>query len=1116
MKKFLKNILLIFVIICALMFKKDILSFSFDMISQSVFNYMFNKSKSDQYNGLDITLTTLKIGESFAEYNTKELQSAINMVSESGGGTVYLPSGTYYFGPGGHNLADNEDFAIKCRNNVHLKGKGTDENSLDYTVLKPYYNNPSGNGSMDMFYFNNYKDSGFNSVNYDISSLVNVSYVNSSGQIVNWENQTVYLINADFSDFVIDGDSVRGGIATAGGQYLTDGKGFMINLFSNCDWNNVVVKNTDATGFGVDCPINSTIRNCKAINCGKAATTSDNGASGFGIGIGYSEKESLVIEDSVAINNKKFGFFFEHQAKFSDKPKYMATTSNGYVVSNSIAGGNMYDFGGLKSFDVTYQNNRSISNLDSYKVDGLNPNNTEEGIYKYTTLSFSDDKVNLNDVVQPIYFSQYSSNSFSINTNIYDMLTDVDIYHDAVKWGVNSGVFSVKSATEFGSYDLVNRMEVIKTLYRFTGREIPISNTGTINERQQYKNAIRNIGYTDLEDEKYIDELDSVLWAFNNKMISQSETFNPEDLCNRASLVAMLYRWEGNPEVTGEHPFVDVPAGTWYSDPVLWAYQNGIITGVENDTFSPTGSVNKLQLVLILYRYNEIYSKDFKLNINLIGGSADNVSSYNRDSSFTLTNPVKSGYTFIGWTGSNGDIPSKNVVIEKGTVGNLSYTANWEPNLVDLFIKEKAKIIEYNLGDKLNTDGLIVSAKYADDNIKDIENYSISPLVLNELGEQVITISYDNFETSYNVIVKEKQITEISIYKKPSKLNYYIGEKLNTEGLELKVSYDDGSSSIIKSGFTTSLVDLTKEGVNKIIVKFNEKSVSYDVNVKKVNVTGIDIYQLPKKTNYHVGEKFNSDGLKIFLIKDNGSKEIISTGFKLSIDKDYIFNDKGSFTIKVNYDEFNTSFEVNVQEIVKKTLTLVKFPDKTNYLVGEKFSTEGILLELISSNGERISVYEYESSIDNESILNEQGTKNIIITFNDYSTNFEINVRKLISLDVINNSSKTEYNIGDTFDFNNIEVTAKYEDGFIERLYDQYKIDVEGGNKFSTLGEKNVTVSYGEISTTFIVNVVDDVVDNEESNIKIYIIISFLILLFIILLIYLFLKNKKKNDIQVS
>ena len=160
-------------------------------------------------------------------------------------------------------------------------------------------------------------------------------------------------------------------------------------------------------------------------------------------------------------------------------------------------------------------------------------------------------------------------------------------------------------------YDRAKYSALFKKVYK----NITKQNLDPLTSTQQYKNAIRNIGYTDLEDEKYIDELDSVLWAFNNKMISQSETFNPEDLCNRASLVAMLYRWEGNPEVTGEHPFVDVPAGTWYSDPVLWAYQNGIITGVENDTFSPTGSVNKLQLVLILYRYNEIYSKDFKLNL---------------------------------------------------------------------------------------------------------------------------------------------------------------------------------------------------------------------------------------------------------------------------------------------------------------------------------------------------------------------------------------------------------------------------------------------------------------------------------------------------------------------
>jgi len=47
---------------------------------------------------------------------------------------------------------------------------------------------------------------------------------------------------------------------------------------------------------------------------------------------------------------------------------------------------------------------------------------------------------------------------------------------------------------------------------------------------------------------------------------------------------------------------------------------------------------------------------------------------------FTLTNPTKTGYTFIGWTGSNGETPETVVTIKKGSVDARSYTANWEIN----------------------------------------------------------------------------------------------------------------------------------------------------------------------------------------------------------------------------------------------------------------------------------------------------------------------------------------------------------------------------------------------------------------------------------------------------
>lgn len=45
---------------------------------------------------------------------------------------------------------------------------------------------------------------------------------------------------------------------------------------------------------------------------------------------------------------------------------------------------------------------------------------------------------------------------------------------------------------------------------------------------------------------------------------------------------------------------------------------------------------------------------------------------------FTISNPTKVGYTFLGWTGTGLSTPNKEVTIEKGSTGNRGYTANWE------------------------------------------------------------------------------------------------------------------------------------------------------------------------------------------------------------------------------------------------------------------------------------------------------------------------------------------------------------------------------------------------------------------------------------------------------
>ncbi|MBR3660677.1 MAG: InlB B-repeat-containing protein [Bacilli bacterium] len=68
---------------------------------------------------------------------------------------------------------------------------------------------------------------------------------------------------------------------------------------------------------------------------------------------------------------------------------------------------------------------------------------------------------------------------------------------------------------------------------------------------------------------------------------------------------------------------------------------------------------------------------------DLNGGSvaSANPTYYTSESgSITLNNPTKEGYTFVGWTGSNGNVPQTTVTIPSGSIEGKHYIANWTAN----------------------------------------------------------------------------------------------------------------------------------------------------------------------------------------------------------------------------------------------------------------------------------------------------------------------------------------------------------------------------------------------------------------------------------------------------
>lgn len=105
-------------------------------------------------------------------------------------------------------------------------------------------------------------------------------------------------------------------------------------------------------------------------------------------------------------------------------------------------------------------------------------------------------------------------------------------------------------------------------------------------------------------------------------------------------------------------------------------------TGLSEPTTNVTissGSTGNREYVANFELTNYVITYD--LDGGVLPEEITNLESYNIETpTFGINNPTKQGYTFVGWTGSNGDEPEMNIIIENGSTGNKTYKANYSRN----------------------------------------------------------------------------------------------------------------------------------------------------------------------------------------------------------------------------------------------------------------------------------------------------------------------------------------------------------------------------------------------------------------------------------------------------
>ena len=157
-----------------------------------------------------------------------------------------------------------------------------------------------------------------------------------------------------------------------------------------------------------------------------------------------------------------------------------------------------------------------------------------------------------------------------------------------------SGEYDFWQYSEYGHVDGISSYDRVDCNFLLTKGGLP-SKSNTIH------------GFTDvLSDDWFAGAVSFV--ADHSLMNGTSRTtFAPNMPLNRVMAAQILYNLSGRPAVSYFDAFPDVPSGAWYTNAVIWAKKQGIMSGYPDGRFGSEDCITREQIATILYHYSRKY-----------------------------------------------------------------------------------------------------------------------------------------------------------------------------------------------------------------------------------------------------------------------------------------------------------------------------------------------------------------------------------------------------------------------------------------------------------------------------------------------------------------------------
>lgn len=232
----------------------------------------------------------------------------------------------------------------------------------------------------------------------------------------------------------------------------------------------------------------------------------------------------------------------------------------------------------------------------------------------------------------------------------------------------------------------------------------------------------------------------------------------------------------------------------------------------------------------------------------------------------------------------------------------------------------------------------------------------------------------------YDDSINEPILESIIISKEPDKTTYFINEDIDLLGLVVEATYSDNSKKIIDD-YKVEYPSINI-GINKVIIKYENLETSFDILVKDITITSLNIIKGPSKTSYYIDEDIDLSGLVVEATYSDNSKKIIDEYIV-----EYPSINIGISEVIIKYENLETSFFVSFEDykrieidyIVNYSNYSIMNIDFTNFdlrFAGAKYGVrrnKDMMIVYDEDNFIETNIYGYEISVDEYGEVKEVG-----------------------------------------------------------------------------------------------------------------------------------------------